>query len=468
MAGRKRYSVIRDPVHGDVYLTHEELRILDARQMQRLRGIKQLGTAYLVFPGAVHTRFDHSIGSLHMAARMIDAVNLSVELDPAGCIGVPEEEARVIRIAALVHDITHIPFGHSIEDQDGLFGRHDEPHRFQRMFSEATQIGRVLKELGVANDVLAILGASDGTRRVPPYWSQIVGGTIASDILDYLARDAYFTGLKMSVDPRVMSYFKIDRASGNIYIDLSKHDLLREDILSEVVRLLEARYYFSERVYYHHAKVSSGALVARAVELALAAGAVEESDFYDQTDASVLELLQRSVAKSDKVVRERVRNLAQRFENRELYKRACVFPRYDNEDVQEELVRRYFATGGSKARLDAEARIGDLVRFATGKNVDVIVYCPAKRMQLKEAHIHVRWPGESGVAPLAKFAERVPRLADLERSYRDLWKFYVFADSSDPKILQAVQDVARQEFADARNAYSVSSQEGTRVSAKQS
>src|SRR5690349_11865930 len=70
MAGRKRFSVVRDPVHGDVYLTHEELRLLDTREMQRLRGIKQLGTAYLVFPGATHTRFEHSIGSLHMAARM--------------------------------------------------------------------------------------------------------------------------------------------------------------------------------------------------------------------------------------------------------------------------------------------------------------------------------------------------------------------------------------------------------------
>ncbi len=458
VAGRKRYSVIRDPVHGDVYLTHEELRILDTRSMQRLRGIRQLGTAYLVFPGAVHTRFDHSIGSLHMAARMIDAVNLSVELDPAGCIGVPEEEARVIRIAALVHDITHIPFGHSIEDQDGLFGRHDGAERFQRMFADTTPVGRVLKELGVVNEVLAILGAAEGRRNVPPYWSQIVGGTIASDILDYLARDAYFTGLRMSVDPRVMSYFKIDRASGNLYIDLSKHDLLREDILSEVVRLLEARYYFSERVYYHHAKVASGALVARAVELALAAGAVKEADFYDQTDASVLDFLQRAVGKSDKNVRERVRNLVQRFENRELYKRACVFPRYENEAVQEELVQRYFATGGSKARLDAEARITDLVRFATGQTVDVIVYCPAKKMQLKEAHMHVRWPGVSGVAPLSKYAARVPRLADLERSYRELWKFYVFADTSDPKILQAVQDVARQEFSGAQNAYSVTVQ----------
>jgi HD superfamily phosphohydrolase len=113
------------------------LRVLDTPEMQRLRGVKQLGTAYLVYPGALHTRFDHMIGSLHMAGRMIEAVNLSFELDPAACVRVSEEEARVIRIAALVHDVTHIPFGHSIEDQDGIFGRHDEPQRFEAMLAPA-------------------------------------------------------------------------------------------------------------------------------------------------------------------------------------------------------------------------------------------------------------------------------------------------------------------------------------------
>ena len=77
MAGRKRYRVLRDPVHGDVQLTGEELRVLDTPEMQRLRGVRQLGAAHLVYPGALHTRFDHMIGSLHMAGRMIEAVELS-------------------------------------------------------------------------------------------------------------------------------------------------------------------------------------------------------------------------------------------------------------------------------------------------------------------------------------------------------------------------------------------------------
>ena len=455
MAGRKRFSVVRDPVHGDVYLTHEELAVLDTPEVQRLRGIKQLGTAYLVYPGAMHTRFDHSIGTVHVAQRMIDALNLSFELDPAGNLAIGEEEARVVRIAGLLHDVTHIPFGHNIEDQDGLFARHDSAYRFERMFARTRPLGSVLEGLGVREDVLAVLTkpGTEGRREVPAYWSQIISGTIAADILDYLARDAYFTGLRLQVDPRVTSYFRIDRASGNLYIDLAKHELLREDILSEIVRMLEARYYFSERVYYHHAKVSAGALVARAVELCARADALCEEDLYDRTDASILDLLDDKAERVGSELRDEVRDLTDRLRSRRLYKRACVFPRYENESVQEELVSRYFSAGGGQARTEVEGRIEELVHFATGKRVRVIVCCPAQRMQLKEARIHVRWPGVEGVRPLAEFTDRVPRLADLELGYRNLWKFYVFADSGEPQVLAKVQAIAREEFGGATNVY---------------
>jgi hypothetical protein len=67
--------------------------------------------------------------------------------------------------------------------------------------------------------------------------------------------------------------------------------------------------------------------------------------------------------------------------------------------------------------------------------------------------MHVRWPGVPDVQPLATFSQRIPRLADLERSYRDLWKFYVFADTSDPELLAKIREVAEQEFREATNAY---------------
>lgn len=446
---------MRDPVHGDVYLSHEELRVLDTPEFQRLRGIKQLGTAYLVYPGALHTRFDHSIGTVHLVQKVIDAINLSFELDPAGNLSISPGEARVIRLAALLHDVTHVPYGHNIEDQDGLFERHDSAYRYTRMFSKERALGRVLDELGVRDDLFSILTkpGTPGRRDTPPYWGQLISGTIAADILDYLARDAYFTGLKLQVDPRVTSYFRIERASGNLYIDLAKKELLREDILSEIVRMLEARYYFSERVYYHHAKVSAGALVARAVDRLVRAGAITEEDLYDQTDASVLDVLDAAAGKVGGDAREEVRDLTDRLRNRRLYKRACVFPRYENEAAQEGLVNRFFAAGGAAARTDVEERIADLVRFATGKETKVIVYCPAKAMQLKEARIHVRWPGEEGIRPLSTYSPRVPRLGDLEQSYRNLWKFYVFADTHDPARLAKIAQIAQDEFAEATNAY---------------
>ena len=460
MAPSQRFSVLRDPVHGDIYLTHEELRLLDTQEMQRLRGIRQLGAAYLVFPGAVHTRFEHSIGTVHMAQKLIDSVNMSFQLDPAGTLPVSEEETRVIRVAALLHDVTHVPHGHSLEDQDGLFERHDSAYRYERMFAPSRALGRVLRDLGLHDQIISVLTrpGTPGRDDVPAYWGQMIGGTIAADILDYLARDAYFTGLKVAVDERVASYFKVDRTTGNLYIDLAKRDLLREDILSEIVRLLDSRYTFSERVYYHHAKVAAGALVARAVELCVRAQVLSEEDLYDCTDESLLEsLLQASGRSQDQDLALTVSDLVQRYRQRKLYKRACVFPRYENEQAQEELTTRFFASGGAARRIETEARIAELVHFATGQQVKIIIYCPAQRMQLKEARIHVLWPGADSVEPIAAYADRVPRLNDLSRAYRDLWKFYVLADSSDPMILRKVQEVAAAELSGASNVYSIPS-----------
>ncbi len=79
--------------------------------------------------------------------------------------------------------------------------------------------------------------------------------------------------------------------------------------------------------------------------------------------------------------------------------------------------------------------------------------CPAQKMQLKEAQTHVRWPGIDGLHPLSKYADRVLRLADLEQSYRDLWKFYVFADADDPRLLAKIAEIAEGEFPGAKSVY---------------
>jgi hypothetical protein len=453
VATPRNHIVIRDAVHGDIELTSEEARILDTPQMQRLRGIRQLGTAHLVFPCAHHTRFEHSIGTLHCLARMARALNENHAADPGSLAQVTPDELRILRIAALVHDVTHIPNGHHIEDQSGLIPRHDTEPRIRAMLG-ATRLGAVLEDLGVRDSVVTILLEGRGGS-IPPFWHQLVSDTICADILDYLKRDAYFTGLDLHYDPRLLRYFKIDRASGRLFVDCEKDGMVREDIVSEILRMLEARYYFSERVYYHHAKVAAGALLSRVVELALRSGAASEHDLFDQTDCSMIGFL-RALDPGTAHVRERMRRLLDMFETRTLPKRAAVLPYYLNEPVQARLVAEYFARGGEQRRFAWEAEREDEASERFGRQVDVILYCPAREMQLKEARTLVRFPGAGErIRPLNELRAAIPRLADLEDSYRKLWKLYVFVSDPDPLVRSFIQERALAALPGARNALSI-------------
>ncbi len=470
MNERRRYSVVRDPVHGDIYLTAEELALLDTREMQRLRGVRQLGTAYLVYPGAQHTRFEHSLGTLHLTSRLIQAINQNRQLRPEGLLGIAPDEERILRAAALVHDITHIPSGHNIEDVRGLLDRHDAGPRYLQALGDGTEIGVALERMGVRREVLAVLlpeGATGAASQaaVPACWRELLSDTICPDLLDYLKRDAYFTGLSLVYDERVLSYFMVDRKSGHLFVDVEKRGLLREDILSELLRVLEARYFFSERVYYHHAKLAAGAMIEQVLETALLHGGLQREQLYDQTDHTLNTLLARHVAApvasgdasnaAADAAEElaRARELLLRLESRRLLKRACVFPLYANRGVQQQLLDRFFAPGKHGERKSFEREVRGELRRAGLEPVLIQLYCPARKMQLKEAATHVRFPGADGIQPLSAFADRVPRLADLERSYRDLWKFYVFAATEDAATLTEIGRIVARLLPDAVNVY---------------
>jgi HD superfamily phosphohydrolase len=428
--------ILRDPVHGDVELTREEVRVLDTAEFQRLRGIKQLGTASLVYPGAVHTRFEHSIGTLHMTDRLLDAVNRNAARDPQSCAAVGADARRILRLSALLHDLTHIPFGHNIEDQTGLLPRHDVPERFERVLGD-TSVGRVLDELGVRREVLAVLTGAGAD--LPPFWHQVLSDTIDPDLMDYLRRDAYYTGLELRYDARVVAYFRVDRDSQRLFVDCEKEGMLREDIMSELIRMLETRYHFSERVYYHHAKIAAGALIARMVELALAAGELSADALQRATDQSLLDDLARLGQRAGFA---RLARFSARFARRELPKRVLVLPLYLNRDVQHALLDSYFRPGRPAPRWEWEAAVEARARAELGCELDVILYCPARTMQLKEARTLVRLPGSGHrILPLSNFAEHLPRLRDLEESYPRLWKLYVFASERDRGVRRRLQDI---------------------------
>lgn len=430
---------LREPVHGDIELTREEIALVDTPEFQRLRGVKQLGTAYLVFPGAMHTRFEHSIGVLHMTDRMIDGLQKHAAYDPHGCRSVSEEERRILRIAALLHDVTHIPFGHNIEDQTGLLPRHDRPERFQAVLGGATGIGKVLQQIGLQDEVLSVLCGDD--EETPSFWKQLLSDTIDADLLDYLKRDAYYTGLELHYDSRVLGYFKVDKPSERLYVDCEKEGMLRESIMSELLRVLEARYHFSERVYYHHAKVAAGALLARMVELALRAGALTAQDLQTATDESLIGMLEDADL-GDARWNEKMGRFVARFRRRALPKRVLVLPFYLNEANQDDLIATYFEPGNPRRRFAWEEELEAQARSAFGKDLDVIMYCPARAMQLKEARTLVKLPGSGErIVPLSDFGTLVPRLRDLQDGYPRLWKLYVFCSEEDRGLRRRLQEM---------------------------
>jgi HD superfamily phosphohydrolase len=403
--------LIRDPIHGDLSLDGIETEVLDAPEVQRLRGIKQLGTASLVYPGCVHTRFDHSLGANALAKRII------AELKRGGLSVDPAIEIA-IGVAALLHDVTHVPFGHTLEDERRLFPRHDKGQRFARLLSGP--LGERLDRLGIKTAASAILMPSHEQRATsdePSPWArQIVSSTIDADLLDYLRRDSYFAGLAQSYDDRIFRYFKV--VDDQLVIDMTKHGMERPDARSETVQLLRMRYFLTERVYYHHTKVAAGAMVSKAVEMAHEHGRLGEDELIQLNDWSLFERLRGipAIESAD----TRILRMIERLEHRDLFKRAYVISAATvPEESRRTLVTRFHESAVS--RREAEVYLAEA---AGCDSSDVIVYCPALTV-MKEAAAPVRLP--RGVVSLndpAGYGNA--EIQALQTRYAQLWRLYVF------------------------------------------
>lgn len=391
-------KLIRDAIHGDIRIGSLEIEIIDTPEFQRLRGIKQLGTAYLVFPSALHTRFEHSLGTSWMAQRLLDAVRRTHTVHP--------EDAELIRVTALLHDITHIPFGHTLEDERRVLQRHDKDVDRVHYFLEEGSVGSILEREGIQHEVVQAL--TEGGSLV----ADIAGGAISADLLDYLRRDTYFCGLSQYYDERIFESFVVE--NGRLVMNLEKRGVLRRDALSELVNLLRIRYNLSERVYYHHTKIASGAMLCKAVELALAEGfEVEElRSLKDETLQFIL--LQRFAAHPGVV------HLVESLERRQLY-RACYTLTVDiGEERRRAIVERFHYD--ARLRQQAETALASAVGLSPDQ---VIVYCPSFGMALPEADVPVRM--ESGkVLPLSGSNNEEIRI--LKDKHKALWKFFVLVD----------------------------------------
>ncbi len=246
---------VRDSIHGLIEYSERERDLMDSPVLQRLRGIKQLALTCLVYPGATHTRFEHSLGVMYLAGRIADRLNLT------------ERQIRLVRAAALLHDIGHLPFSHAGEAAaaaltPGLRELGEEAHeRITWAFIEQDEELRGI--LGRDCDgVLDIL--EKGKRRTKgwePLLSHIVSGPLDADKLDYLLRDSLMAGVKYGV-------FDVERLVDSFvaYGQSSDRSLLvrREDSYC-VEQMLLARYYITEQVYRHRVRRITDAMLRHAV-----------------------------------------------------------------------------------------------------------------------------------------------------------------------------------------------------------
>ncbi|MDQ8022026.1 MAG: HD domain-containing protein [Moraxellaceae bacterium] len=392
--------LLRDPIHGDIELSALETTLLDLPVMQRLRGVKQLGTAYLVYPGALHTRFDHSIGVCTVAHRMVEG------LRRAGCAVSAEQEAAV-GAAALLHDVTHVPFGHTLEDERRLFARHDKGSRLGALL--AGELGEALARFGLREIVAGLLGAGP---LVSPRWMQdMVSGAIDADLLDYLRRDSFFAGLSHDYDDRIFRAFAI--RDDRLVVRLVKHGMDRPDARSEILRVLRLRYFLTERVYYHHTKVVAGAMISKAVEQAVDRGVLGEGDLLELNDWTLLDrLIHSGVAGAS--------SLARKLQSRDLLKRGYVVSARSVPDAQRaQWVARMHHDRSERARLERQIAGSLGVSFE-----DVVLYCPALTV-MKEAAVPVEI--SRGLAFLNDpHDEAHAEIQALQDRYAGLWRFFVF------------------------------------------
>ena len=392
-------KIFRDPVHEDIFLPDELIELIDTTQMQRLRGIKQLGTASLVYPGAVHTRFEHSLGTCHLVLTLLNI------LEEFGA-KMNDSEKLAVSAAALLHDIGHIPFGHTVEDERRIFSRHDSPERFDLFFNKRTELGKILHKLAIAEPVKAILCG----RAEKAWQSELISGMFCADLLDYLARDAFFCGLSQKYDKRIMRSLRTD--GSHLYLDCQKNGVIREDLVSEVINLLRLRYFLTERVFFHHTKTASGAMISRIVERALELG-LKLKDILPLGDERLLAYIEWRFGGDSLIA-----GLLKALGARKIYKRAYVLTRRIGCEKETQLVEHFH--NRVDLRKQAEEELSAELGLDPG---ELIIYCPSANMQLKEAEVLVKIGVEE---PCSLASLQLPEVNVLRDKHRSLWRFYVF------------------------------------------
>lgn len=517
------YKVVRDPIHGDIWISEFESSLIDSAAFQRLRHIRQLGPTYLLYPSANHTRFEHCIGSMYVAQKIVEAVKRNYKNQKKVVKGLEDKLAKnnlklfsldnrdivLVRIVALVHDAAHVACEHILQREGGVLKSTQwaDELRMQYFFEECNIQGRIIDRLSpivtkdvaleFVNEVKSVLGAIEGvhpkthklvedsesgtpedtavTALPRPYIGDIVGNTICADLLDYVLRDSYFTGLKLSNEMRLISNFALigpSKDSARMTLLLVRKGRKRDEVISGTIEFLRERYYLAERVYYHRVKTAASAMIIGAVYNYLDCLPRDEKDpkhvkklipLGDDTLLYQMADDRETPAPATDYRRLATKNLVSKLEKRELYK--PVYMVYSRSEAKEaaaitDLIKVY---SDPKERYEFQKYVEKLLGPEVSPG-SIILYVTRKDLG-KIARTRCLWIDGTTKA-LDEIAKALPLLRSnleiMKERYEALWRLYVFMDrvlaekygelvaGFCKKKLVELNDVEEERFATAR------------------
>lgn len=386
----KEEKTIHDPIHGSLRVGGPYLDLLDTPEMQRLRGIRQLGMAHLVFPGGNHSRFEHSLGVLHLVRKF-------GELH-----GLEEGELLLLGTAALLHDVGHPPFSHTLEALmlEKLGKNHvkmgcelvEGKVSFLREEEEGWggNLPERLEKWGIKPKEVVSLLRKKHRRR---YLVELLSSEVDLDQMDFLLRDAHFTGVALGM-------IDVERLLGTLVIR-GNHLMILSKGVEAVEGMLTARALMYSSVYFHPTVRTAELMLANAVEWSIREGK-SPTELYAKTDGELLEELKRMGGYG--------REMVLRLKYRRLFKPAYQETRKRLEGRERENFLRRF--GGWSSLLSLQEEIADKAGVASGY---VLLDIPLVDLSLSEPRMEeVEIPvllegGKTNLSEISPIAEALKR-----------------------------------------------------------
>ena len=267
-------EILRDPLWNNIRLDPLALALLETPVVQRLRYVRQLGLAFLVYPGATHSRFEHALGAWHLAG-----VALRLLEERGALEGIDARSQQIVRAAALLHDVGHYPFSHALEEI-GVTHHEQVAHPLITSGPVATVLRSALGD-SAPDEVFALI-----TGRSTDALQGLISGSLDLDKIEYLKRDATMCGVPYGE-------IDVDRLLNSLVIVQTPERATRmvgvhEKGLSALESLLFAKYQMYRNVYWHHAVRSATAMYKRLVAVALDSGHVASENVAHFTDEGLL------------------------------------------------------------------------------------------------------------------------------------------------------------------------------------